>query len=240
MKKFIVILAVLLFSAKSVYAGDINVSTCIYTFTNITTVSTGPTSCVGRGADRCSENTNCAMDVAGAESIQIDHMASATTHTATDWDVEAWVSDKVAGPFKYYTDMESGEGALATIGGSTDTQYDVTNPSGNTIRYTFDGTGTDPTITATDPAVGSAICISGFATANNGCFIVSAAATNYFEVYNESGSAEANITTVTIVSGTNAQGSDGLTTGSSWLLPKISENGALRVDATVTVTATKR
>jgi hypothetical protein len=239
MKRFIVVLAVLLLSVVPVFAGDINVSTCIYTFTNITTVSTGPSSCIGRGVDRCSENTNCAMNTAGAETVRTEHIPSAVTHTATDWDVEVWTNDVVGGPFKYYTDAETADGALATIGGAADTQYDVTVSSG-TVTYTWDDTGTDPTITTTDPPRGSVICISGFATANNGCFIVESTVAKAFSIYNTSGTAETNVTSATIVSGTNAAGSNGITSGYNWVLPKISENGALRVDATVTVTVTKR
>lgn len=236
MKKILSVLAMILILTGSVYAA--NIKRCILTFTNITTLSTGATSC----SRKCSINNNCAIDTAGAETIRVSHIPNAVTHTATDWDVEVWVSDDVDGPFKYYTDAETADGALTTIGThATNTRYDVTNPTGSTMRYTYDGTGTDPTITTTDPPVGSAICIAGFATANNGCFIVSATASDYFEVYNPSGSAETNIVpgANNIVSGTNAAKSNGITTGYNYTVIKISENGALRVDSKVIVTVDK-
>ena len=43
---------------------------------------------------------------------------------------------------------------LVTIGAS-DTRFDVTNPSGNIWRYTYDGTGTDPLITALSVPLGA-------------------------------------------------------------------------------------
>lgn len=217
--------------------GDL-VQVCTYTFTNITTVSTAATSWSGDGCDAVTG----VMDVRGAKSIQYSWIPNAVTHTATDWDVEAWTMDSPTGQAKYYTDMETAAGALATIGThAADTQYDISNPSGFTFRYTYDGTGTDPSITATDPPVGSAICIAGFATANNGCFVVIATSTDYFEVYNSSGAAETNVVpgANNIASGTNAAGSDGLTTGHNYEVPKISENGALRVDADLIISVTK-
>lgn len=79
--------------------------------------------------------------------------------------------------------------------GST-TQFDITNPAGTTFRYTFDGTGTDPAYTATNPGVGSVVVIAGqnFNAGNNGTFVVTASASNYFEVTNAGGVAENNKT----------------------------------------------
>lgn len=83
-----------------------------------------------------------------------------------------------------------------TLGCSTDTQFDITNPAGTTFRYTFDGTGTDPSISATNPYVGELVIISGqnFNAGNNGSFVVTASAANYFEVTNAAGVAENNKT----------------------------------------------
>lgn len=85
--------------------------------------------------------------------------------------------------------------ANATIGSST-TQFDITNPSGTTFRYTWDGTGTDPAITSTSVPVGSLININAqnFNSANNGLFVVTGSGSNYFEVTNASGVAESNKT----------------------------------------------
>lgn len=85
--------------------------------------------------------------------------------------------------------------SLATIGGSS-TQFDITNTAGNTYRYTFDGTGTDPVITSTSVPVGTYVYIGAqnFSAANNGLFVVTASAANYFEVTNASGVAESNKT----------------------------------------------
>lgn len=80
--------------------------------------------------------------------------------------------------------------------GSTDTQYDITNPAGTTFRYTYDGTGTDPGITASNPAEGDTVIIAAqnFNAGNNGTFVVTASGTNYFEVTNAGGVAEDNKT----------------------------------------------
>lgn len=76
--------------------------------------------------------------------------------------------------------------------GSSTTQFDITNPSGTTFRYTWDSTGTDPAITAITFVVGSQVTITGtnFATGNNGTFTITASAANYFEVDNPAGTAE--------------------------------------------------
>jgi len=79
--------------------------------------------------------------------------------------------------------------------GSSTTQFDITNTTGSTYRYTYDGTGTDPLVT-TYVNVGDVIHItaSNFAAVNQGTFIITAVNTNYFEVTNASGSAESNKT----------------------------------------------
>ncbi len=84
---------------------------------------------------------------------------------------------------------------LATIGDAT-TNFDITNTAGSTYRYTWDGTGTDPAITAISVPVGTYVYLNGqnFNTVNKGVFVVTASAANYFEITNASGIAEANKT----------------------------------------------
>lgn len=82
-----------------------------------------------------------------------------------------------------------------SIGGST-TQFDITNPSGTTFRYTFDSTGTDPTIDCTANPIGSLINFQAqnMTAANNGVFVLTGCGSNYVEVTNASGVAEVNKT----------------------------------------------
>ncbi|MES2060210.1 MAG: hypothetical protein V4438_04235 [Patescibacteria group bacterium] len=84
---------------------------------------------------------------------------------------------------------------LATAG-STTTQFDITNPAGTTFRYTYDGTGTDPLISATTIPIGSYVYLGAqnFAAGNNGFFVVTGVGTNYFEVTNAVGVVESNKT----------------------------------------------
>lgn len=81
------------------------------------------------------------------------------------------------------------------IGGST-TQFDITNPSGTTFRYTYDSTGTDPSLSAANNPIGSLINFQAenFTAANNGLFVVTGSGSNYVEVTNASGVAESNKT----------------------------------------------
>lgn len=83
-----------------------------------------------------------------------------------------------------------------TIGGST-TQFDITNPTGTTFRYTWDGTGTDPEI-GENIQINSQIVIAAanFNAGNNGTFTITAFDTdaNWFEVTNASGVVESNKT----------------------------------------------
>lgn len=84
---------------------------------------------------------------------------------------------------------------LAAIGDST-TQFDISNPAGQTFRYRFDGTGTDPGITAAAFPVGLIVAVQGqnFNAANNGVFVVTGSGADYFEVINPSGVVEADKT----------------------------------------------
>jgi hypothetical protein len=88
------------------------------------------------------------------------------------------------------------EQRLVKDGTASTTQFDITNPAGTTFRYTFDGTGTDPAYTSSNPAVGDTVVISGqnFTAGNNGTFLVTGSGANYFEVTNASGVAENNKT----------------------------------------------
>ena len=79
--------------------------------------------------------------------------------------------------------------------GDETTQYDITNPTGTTYRYTYDLTGTNPNLTKYITA-GRTIVINAedFTAANNGTFTVTAVDTNYFDVTNATGVAETNKT----------------------------------------------
>ena len=83
--------------------------------------------------------------------------------------------------------------SFSTIGDST-TRFDITNPSGTTFRYTYDSTGTNPSIADSDASlrVGDWLLINAqnFSAVNNGWFKVTAVSTNYFEVTNTAGLAE--------------------------------------------------
>ncbi|MEM4360464.1 MAG: baseplate J/gp47 family protein, partial [Candidatus Bilamarchaeaceae archaeon] len=89
-------------------------------------------------------------------------------------------------------------GPLRT-GGSWDatTEFDVTNPSLNTYRYTYNGTGTAPNFLSAGIVVGDIVSISSnsaFAAANRGVFKVTAITNTYFEVKNYTpGVVESNI-----------------------------------------------
>lgn len=84
-------------------------------------------------------------------------------------------------------------GASTTLGDTT-SQFDITNPAGTTFRYTYDGTGTDPGITAITVPVGIVVMVESAAmnVANTGSFVVTGSGANYFEVTNASGVAETN------------------------------------------------
>ena len=81
---------------------------------------------------------------------------------------------------------------LTNVFGSSTSRFDITNPSGTTFRYTWDGTGTDPVISLTTVPVGTALYINGqnFNAANKGAFVTTAAGANYFEITNAAGVAE--------------------------------------------------
>ncbi len=83
---------------------------------------------------------------------------------------------------------------LFNLGDST-TQFDITNPSGTTFRYTYDTTGTDPDIDA-HLRIGSEVVIAAqnFTAVNNGTFTVTGVSANYFDITNDSGLAENNKT----------------------------------------------
>lgn len=75
---------------------------------------------------------------------------------------------------------------------TSSTRFDITNPSGTTFRYTYDGTGTNPTINATTFPIGSRVYINStnINDSNEGVFTVTGSGSNYFEVTNASGIAE--------------------------------------------------
>lgn len=85
--------------------------------------------------------------------------------------------------------------ANTPVGDST-TQFDITNTVATTYRYTYDGTGTDPNITALTFPIGTVVDIQAqnFTAGNNGLFTVTGSGNNYIEVTNASGVVESNKT----------------------------------------------
>ena len=83
----------------------------------------------------------------------------------------------------------------ATLFGSSTTRFDITK-TGDTVRYTWDGTGTDPVINATTCPIGRQLFINGqnFNASNKGAFVVTGSGANYFEIENAGGVAEADKT----------------------------------------------
>lgn len=73
--------------------------------------------------------------------------------------------------------------------GSSTTRFDITNPAGSTFRYTYDATGTDPTINTTNFPTGAIVQIASenFNENNNGTFVITGSGANYFEVTNALG-----------------------------------------------------
>ncbi len=79
-----------------------------------------------------------------------------------------------------------------SIGGSSSTRFDISNPAGTTFRYTWDGTGTNPNISAATVPIGTYINIgsTNFSVGNTFSGLVTGSGTNYFEVTNASGVVE--------------------------------------------------
>lgn len=82
--------------------------------------------------------------------------------------------------------------------GDSTTQFDISNTSGTTHRYTYDGTGTNPGITTTTFPINSKVIIntpdSRMSLANLGQFTITGSGTNYFEVTNAAAVEELNKT----------------------------------------------
>ncbi len=78
--------------------------------------------------------------------------------------------------------------------GLQDTQFDISNPSGTTFRYTDDLTAARSGITATTVPIGTIlnINVAAFASGNRGTFTVTGSGDNYFEVTNAAGVVESN------------------------------------------------
>lgn len=81
------------------------------------------------------------------------------------------------------------------VGDST-SRFDITNPAGTTFRYTYDGTGTNPNISATSFPIGgvAAVYNTNMAGGNEGTFAITGSGANYFEVTNAGGSVESDKT----------------------------------------------
>ncbi len=86
------------------------------------------------------------------------------------------------------------------LGGAwnTTTQFDVTNPTAGTFRYTWNSAGTNPQfVTLANVQVGDVVNIqdvAGFSADNKGAFKVTAVTDSYFEVYSSFGINENNKT----------------------------------------------
>jgi len=80
--------------------------------------------------------------------------------------------------------------------GDTTSQFDITNTTGDTYRYTYDGTGTDPGITTTTFPTDSTVKIKApeMTSDNEGSFVITASGANYFEITNADGAAVTNKT----------------------------------------------
>lgn len=77
--------------------------------------------------------------------------------------------------------------------GDATTQFDITNPTGTTFRYTYDETGTNPGINHSTFRIGDRVLVGfayGLSYGNSGFFTVTGSGDNYFEVSNASGVAE--------------------------------------------------
>lgn len=127
-------------------------------------------------------------------------------------------------PYFYYTLTASQKSQLSgaqpsvtvystvnSVIGSSTTQFDISNTSGNTYRYTWTGTGTDPVINPTTFPVNSSIYFKtqNFTANNNGLYVVTGSGTNYVEVTNPSGIVENNKTI----------GTGYIVPGISWMRP---------------------
>lgn len=84
--------------------------------------------------------------------------------------------------------------ALQNLGDNA-TNWTVTNPSGTTMRFTYNS-GTNPNLVAGFAPIGTSIVITGtgFNASNRGTFISTAFNTNYFEVTNSAVVPEASVT----------------------------------------------
>lgn len=71
------------------------------------------------------------------------------------------------------------------VGDST-TQFDITEPVANTMRVTYDSTGTNPGINTSTFPIGSTVYVfaDNFSDDNQGEFVVTGSGSNYFEVTN--------------------------------------------------------
>jgi len=113
--------------------------------------------------------------------------ADETTETCTHWGLRDALT---GGNLLYFSPI-----LKRRIAGDSTTEFAITNPGGLVFRYTYTG-GTDPGISAADPLAGDKVLIAAenFASGNNGSFIVVDAGSNYFDVINVNGVAEADKT----------------------------------------------
>lgn len=151
---------------------------------------------------------------AGTESITPGYNTSMTVDSTVDQDLiitiagtgahsgsvsfESIIVESIGGNGGNILPITTVYNPSATLGSAT-TQFDITNPSGDTFRYTWNSTGTDPVINSTTFPIGLIIQIFGTSFVygsggknNNGQFTVTGSGSNYFEVTNTIGLAETN------------------------------------------------
>jgi uncharacterized phage protein gp47/JayE len=89
-----------------------------------------------------------------------------------------------------FVDVTLASGSQTLLTGDASTQISVTNPGGTTWRYTFTGTGTNPTFNLL--TTGEIINISSinFAANNRGIYRITATAATYFEVSKAAGTVQ--------------------------------------------------
>jgi hypothetical protein len=119
--------------------------------------------------------------------------------------VECWETTGSSGTgtdeYELIRSRECDDGAEETLGDLT-SQYDVTNTTGTTYRYTWDGTGTNPNIADSDVSLRVGDCIGlnpghTFAAGNDigsDWTAVTAVGANYFEIDHATGVVESNKT----------------------------------------------
>lgn len=135
--------------------------------------------------------SNTAGDISSSAGTNERIIGVARTTTNLYFDPYFNVKSFQSPVIRTYTITKSIRSSSKTVSSPSTTRFDITNPSGTTARYTWDGTGTDPLLPGT-VTVGQIVQIQAenFNAANKGTFTVTGIGTNYFEVTNASVVAE--------------------------------------------------